>query len=67
MVQLVASQSKATVPSFQKKKVAAPDASVASSGTIPISALIENVDMEDLIKVYLSDGPQARSYLHLHL
>ena len=28
------------------------DASVTSSGTIPIFVLIENVDMEDLIKVY---------------
>ena len=28
------------------------DASVTSSGAIPISILIENVDMEDLIKVY---------------
>ena len=52
MVQPVASQSETTVPLFRKRKVAAPDASVTSLGTIPISALIENVDMEDLIKVY---------------
>ena len=30
----------------------APDASVTSSGAIPISVLLENVDMEDHIKVY---------------
>ena len=52
MVLAVASQNEATVPSLQKKKVATPDANVVSSSTIPISALIENVDMEDLIKVY---------------
>ena len=28
------------------------DASVISSGAIPISLLIENVDMDDLINVY---------------
>ena len=55
MVQPVASQSEATVLSFRKRKVAAPNASVTSSGTILISALIENVDMEDLIKVYQVD------------
>ena len=52
MIQPMASQSEAIVPSFRKRKVAAPDTSVISSGTIPISALIENVDMEDLMKVY---------------
>ena len=29
-----------------------PDASVTSSSSIPISVLIQNVDMEDLIMVY---------------
>ena len=52
MVLAIASQSEATIPLLRKRKVATPDASVTSSGTIPISALIENVDMEDLIKVY---------------
>ena len=52
MVLAVASQSKATVLSLQKRKAVAPDASVTSSGAIPISILIENADMEDLIKVY---------------
>ena len=52
MVLAVASQSKATVPFVRKRKVVAPDASVTSSGAIPISVLIENADMEDLIKVY---------------
>ena len=52
MVLAVASQSKATVPSLRKRKAVAPDASVTSSGAIPISVLIENMDMEDLIKVY---------------
>ena len=52
MVLVVASQSETTVPSLQKKKAVAPDASVTSSGAIPISVLIKNVDMEDLIKVY---------------
>ena len=52
MVLAVPSQSEATVPSLRKKKTAAPDASVTSSGAILISILIENVDMEDLIKVY---------------
>ena len=52
MVLAVASQSEATVPSVQKRKAVAPDASVTSSGAIPISVLIENADMEDLIKVY---------------
>ena len=52
MVLAVASQSEATVPSLRKRKVVAPDASVTSSGAIPISVLIENADMEDLIKVY---------------
>ena len=52
MVLVVTSQSKATVPSLRKRKAVAPDASVTSSGAIPISVLIENADMEDLIKVY---------------
>ena len=52
MVLAVASQSKATVPSLRKRKAVAPDASVTSSGAILISVLIENADMEDLIKVY---------------
>ena len=52
MVLAVASQSEATVPSMRKRKAVAPDASVTSSGAIPISVLIENADMEDLIKVY---------------
>ena len=52
MVLTVASQSKATVPSLRKRKAIASDASVTSSGVIPISILIEKVDMEDLIKVY---------------
>ena len=52
MVLAIASQSETTVLSLQKRKVAAPDASVTSSGIIPISALIENMDIEDLIKVY---------------
>ena len=52
MVLAVASQSKAIVPSLRKRKVVASDAKVISSSTIPISILIENVDMEDLIKVY---------------
>ena len=52
MVLAVASQSEATVPSLRKRKAVAPDASVTSSSAIPISVLIENVDMEDLIKVY---------------
>ena len=53
MVLVVASQSEATIPLLRKRKVAAPDASVTSSSTIPISTLMENVDIEDLIKVYL--------------
>ena len=52
MVLAVASQSEATVPSLRKRKAVAPDASVTSSGAISISVLIENADMEDLIKVY---------------
>ena len=52
MVLAIASQSKAIVLSLRKKKVVALDASVTSSGAIPISVLIKNVDMEDLIKVY---------------
>ena len=52
MVLAVASQSEATIPSLRKRKAVAPDASVTSSGAIPISVLIENADMEDLIKVY---------------
>ena len=52
MVLAVASQSEATVPSLRKRKALAPDASVTSSGAIPISLLIKNADMEDLIKVY---------------
>ena len=52
MVLAVASQSEATIPSLWKRKAVAPDASVTSSGAIPISVLIENADMEDLIKVY---------------
>ena len=52
MVLAVASQSEATVPSLRKRKAVAPDASVTSSGAIPIYVLIENADMEDLIKVY---------------
>ena len=52
MVLVVASQSEATVPSLWKRKAVASDASVTSSDAIPISVLIENADMEDLIKVY---------------
>ena len=52
MVLAVASQSEATIPSLRKRKAVAPDASVTSSGAIPISVLIENANMEDLIKVY---------------
>ena len=52
MVLAVASQSEATVPSLRKRKAVASDASVTSSGAILISVLIENADMEDLIKVY---------------
>ena len=52
MVLAVASQSDATISSLRKRKAVAPDASVTSSGAIPISVLIENADMEDLIKVY---------------
>ena len=52
MVLAVASQSEATVLSLRKRKAVAPDASVTSSGAIPISVLIKNADMEDLIKVY---------------
>ena len=51
MVLAVASQNKATVP-LRKRKAVAPDASITSSVAIPISVLIKNVDMEDLIKVY---------------
>ena len=52
MVLAVASQSEATIPSLQKRKAVASDASITSSGAIPISVLIKNVDMEDLIKIY---------------
>ena len=52
MVLAVASQSEATVPSLRKRKAVVPDESVTSSGAIPISVLIENANMEDLIKVY---------------
>ena len=52
MVLLVASQSEATILSLRKRKVAAPDASVTSSGTISISTFIENKDLENLIKIY---------------
>ena len=52
MVLAIASQSEAIVPSLQKRKVVALDASVTSFGATPISILIENVDMENLIKVY---------------
>ena len=52
MVLVVASQSEATVPSLRKRKAVAPDTSVTSSDAIPISVLIKNADMEDLIKVY---------------
>ena len=52
MVLAVASQSEATVPSLQKRKAVALDASVTSFDAIPISVLIKNVDREDLIKVY---------------
>ena len=52
MVLAVASQSEATIPSLWKRKAVAPDASVTSSGAIPIFVLIKNMDMEDLIKVY---------------
>ena len=52
MVLAVASQSEATVPSLWKSKAVAPDASVISSGAIPISVLIKNANMEDFIKVY---------------
>ena len=52
MVLALASQSEATVPSLRKRKVVASVASVTSSSTIPISTIIKNADMEDLIKVY---------------
>ena len=52
MVLVVASQSEAIIPSLRKRKAVVPDASVTSSGAILISILIENVDMEDLTKIY---------------
>ena len=52
MVLAIASQSEATVPSLRKRKAVAPNASVTSSSAILVSVLIENADMEDLIKVY---------------
>ena len=52
MVLAISSQSEATVLSFRKRKAMVLDANVTSSSAIPISVLIENVNMEDLIKVY---------------
>ena len=40
-----------------------PDANVTSSGSILISALIENVDIEDLIKVYQVDHKHDPIYI----
>ena len=42
-----------------------PDASVTSSGAIPISVLIENADMEDLIKVYQVAKKQDPIYIRI--
>ena len=42
-----------------------PDASITSSRTIPISILIENVDMEDLIKVYQVDHKHDPIYIRI--
>ena len=66
MVLVVAFQNEATVSLLQKRKVATPDASITSSGTIPISALIKNVDMEDLIKVYHVDQKHDPIYICIH-
>ena len=52
MVVAVPSQSEATVPSLQKRKLAAPDASVTPSSIFPIYILIKNADMEDLINTH---------------
>ena len=65
MVLAVASQSKATVPSLRKRKAVASDASVTSSGAISISILIENADMEDLIKVYQLAKKHDPIYIHI--
>ena len=43
----------------------APDASVTSSSTISISILIENVNMEDLIKVYQVAQKHNPIYIHI--
>ena len=63
MVLAMASQSEATIPSLRERKMAVPNASVTSSSIIPISALIENVDMEDLIKVYQVDQKYNPIYI----
>ena len=65
IVLAVAFQSEATILLLQKKKAVAPDASVTSSGAIPISVLIENVDMEDLIKVYQVAQKHDPIYIHI--
>ena len=65
MVLAVASQSEATVPSLWKRKAVASDASVTSSDAIPISVLIKNADMEDLIKVYQVTKKYDPIYIHI--
>ena len=65
MVLVVAFESEATIPSLWKRKVVMPDANVTSFGSIPISALIKNVDMEDLIKVYQLAKKHNPVYSHI--
>ena len=65
MVFAVPSQSKATIPSLRKRRVAAPDASATSSGTVPMCVLIENVDIEALIKSYVRTSKHDPIYQHI--
>ena len=65
MVLAIASQSEATIPSLRKRKSVALDTSVTSSSAIPIFVLIENVDMEDFIKVYQVAKKHDPIYIHI--
>ena len=65
VVVAVPSQSEATVSSLQKRKVAAPDERVTSSGTIPVYVLIENADMEDLIKTHKHTSKHNPIYVRI--
>ena len=66
MVLVVASQSEVTVLSLRKRKVMAPNVSITSFGSIPISVLMKKCGYRGPHQG-LSGGSKTRPCLHLHI